>query len=148
LSFNAGDLLAAAAACMWAAFNLASRRVVARFTPAFANCVIYGVGGLTLALLALPERPWVQLTHATLLALAGIVVMAVLSSVVAGQLFLVGVRALGVSRAVVFVYLVPVLTAVLSSAFLVEPFVSAQAFGGTAVLGGVYWSSRAEPGAG
>ena len=41
--------------------------------------------------------------------------MAVLSSVVAGQLFLVGVRTVGVARTVVFVYLVPVLTAVLSA---------------------------------
>lgn len=143
LSLNSGDLLAVAAALMWAAFNLASRRVVARFRPAFANCVIYGAGALALALVAQPEWLWSQLVHASAAALAGLVLMAVLSSVVAGQLFLVGVRRLGVSRTVVFVYLVPVLTALLSFVFLAEPLVPAQAVGGVAVLGGVYWSARA-----
>jgi len=68
--------------------------------------------------------------------------MALLSSVMAGQLFLVGVRTVGVGRTVVFVYLVPVLTAVLSTTLLGEPFRLAQAVGGSAVLGGVYWTTR------
>jgi len=42
----------------------------------------------------------------------------------------------------VFVYLVPVLTAVLSTTLLGEPFRLAQAVGGSAVLGGVYWTTR------
>jgi drug/metabolite transporter (DMT)-like permease len=67
----------------------------------------------------------------------GIVAMAVLSSVVAGQLFLVGVRTVGVARTVVFVYLVPVLTALLSALFLGEQLTLAQALGGAAVLAGV-----------
>lgn len=68
--------------------------------------------------------------------------MAVLSSVVAGHLFLTGVRTLGVSRTVVFVYVVPVLTAVLSAIFLGDSFVAPQAIGGTAVLAGVYLSTQ------
>ena len=72
----------------------------------------------------------------------GVVLMALLSSVMAGQLFLVGVRTVGVGRTVVFVYLVPVLTAVLSTTLLGEPFRLAQAVGGSAVLGGVYWTTR------
>jgi drug/metabolite transporter (DMT)-like permease len=68
--------------------------------------------------------------------------MAVLSSVLAGQLFLVGVRVLGVSRTVVFIYLIPVITALMSTTLLGEPFTTAQAVGSAAVLGGVYWSTR------
>jgi drug/metabolite transporter (DMT)-like permease len=142
LSLNTGDLLAVAAALTWAAFNLASRPVVNRLTPAFANCVIYGVGGAALYALAASESPWRQLRGASPAALGGVVMMAVLSSVLAGQLFLTGVRTLGVSRAVVFVYLVPVLTALLSAAFLGEALITAQAIGGLAVLSGVYWSTR------
>jgi drug/metabolite transporter (DMT)-like permease len=67
--------------------------------------------------------------------------MAVLSSVVAGQLFLMGVRTLGVSRSVAFVYLVPVLTAALSATLLHERFSAAQGLGGAAVLLGLYLSS-------
>ena len=137
-----GDLLAVAAAGCWALFNLASRPVVARLAPAFTNCVVYGLGGLALYGLARGDAPWAQLAAATPAARGGVVLMALLSSVMAGQLFLVGVRTVGVGRTVVFVYLVPVLTAVLSTTLLGEPFRLAQAVGGSAVLGGVYWTTR------
>ena len=142
LSLERGDLLAVAAAASWALFNLASRPVVARLAPAFANCVVYGLGGLALYALARSDAPWAQLAAATPAARGGVVLMALLSSVMAGQLFLVGVRTVGVGRTVVFVYLVPVLTAILSTALLGEPFRVAQAVGGSAVLGGVWWTTR------
>jgi drug/metabolite transporter (DMT)-like permease len=143
LSLASGDLLALAAACAWAAFNLTSRRVVGRLTPAFTNCVIYTLGGIVLAILGLREHPWLQLAAATPTAISGIALMALLSSVIAGQFFLIGVRTVGVSRTVVFVYLVPVLTALLSATLLGEEFHVAQAVGGGAVLAGVYWTTRA-----
>jgi drug/metabolite transporter (DMT)-like permease len=142
LALNTGDLLALAAAANWAAFNLASRRTVARLSPAFANCVIYGIGGAIMIVLALPLHPFAQVAAASPKALGGVVAMAVLSSVLAGQLFLVGVRVLGVSRTVVFIYLIPVITALMSTTLLGEPFTTAQAVGSAAVLGGVYWSTR------
>src|SRR5207245_1525416 len=75
-------------------------------------------------------RPCAQLAAAPPAAVAGVVVMAVLSSVIAAQFFLVGVRTVGVGRTVVFVYLVPVLTALLSTTLLGEHFLPAQAVGG------------------
>jgi drug/metabolite transporter (DMT)-like permease len=92
--------------------------------------------------LASGEQPLRQLAAASPAALAGIAVMAILSSVLAGQFFLSGVRAVGVNRSVVFVYLVPVLTAVLSVALLGEAFHVALAVGGAAVLSGVYVTTR------
>jgi drug/metabolite transporter (DMT)-like permease len=142
LSFGGGDLIALAAAGAWASFNLISRGVVGRLTPAFTNCAIYAIGAVALYLLGTNERPWAQLVAATPTALGGIVLMAVLSSVMAGQFFLVGVRTVGVSRTVVFVYLVPVVTALLSSAFLGERFELSQGVGGAAVVTGLYWSTR------
>jgi len=143
LSINTGDLLAVTAAALWAVFNLAARPVVARATPAFINCVLYVIGGAGLCALGWSEHPWAQLVKASPAALAAIVAMAVLASVLAGQFFLTGVRVVGVGRSVVFIYLVPVLTAVLSAAFLGERFALAQAAGGAAVLAGVYWAGRA-----
>ncbi len=142
ISLGGGDLIAVAAACMWATFNLTSRRVVGRLTPAFTNCVIYAIGGVALYVLGRGEAPWAQLRAATPTAVGGIVMMAVLSSVLAGQFFLVGVRTVGVSRTVVFVYLVPVLTAAMSTVLLGERFELTQGVGGAAVLAGVYWSTR------
>jgi drug/metabolite transporter (DMT)-like permease len=142
ITLNGGDLLAVAAAGCWAAFNLASRGTVTRLSPAFTNAVIYGAGAVALAVLAISDGPWAQLVNASGNAVAAVAAMAVLSSVLAGQLFLVGVRNLGVSRTVVFVYFVPVLTAVLSTLLLGERFGAAQAIGGAAVLAGVYFSNQ------
>jgi len=69
--------------------------------------------------------------------------MALLSSVVAGQLFLFGVRDAGVGRAVVFIYLVPVLTALFSVYLLGEALSGAQLLGGSAVLAGLLLTTRA-----
>src|SRR2546422_6433360 len=60
LTLQRGDLLAVAAAASWALFNLASRPVVARLAPAFTNCVVYGIGGLALYVLARADAPWAQ----------------------------------------------------------------------------------------
>jgi len=135
--------VALAAAATWATFNLTSRRVVGHLTPAFTNCVIYALGAVALYVLGSGDRPWAQLAAATPSAVAGVVVMAVLSSVIAGQFFLIGVRTVGVGRTVVFVYLVPVLTALMSTTLLGEQFLPAQAVGGATVLAGVYWTTRA-----
>jgi drug/metabolite transporter (DMT)-like permease len=143
MSLNSGDLLAVAAAMIWSVFNLASRRVVLRLSPALTNSVIYVVGGLALSLLAFPEHPWAQVRAASVSAIGGVVIMAVGASVFSGQFFLMGVRTLGVSRTVVFIYLMPVLTAVLSALLLGERFGLAQLLGGGGVLAGVYWSTRA-----
>jgi drug/metabolite transporter (DMT)-like permease len=139
---NQGDLLAVAAAGAWASFNLASRRVVASLPPSVVNCTIYCIGCAAMFALGAAEHPWSQLTAATPGAAGAIVAMAISSSVVAGQLFLVGVGTVGVSRTVVFVYLIPVLTAVLATTVLGESFHLSQAAGGAAVLAGVYWTTK------
>jgi len=141
-SLNSGDLLALCAACLWAVFNLASRRATSKLSPAAINSLVYGSGCLGLGILSLPQHPLQQLLDASPAALAGLASMAVLSSVLAGQFFLVGVRTLGVGRTVVFVYLVPVVTAVLASFYLGERLELAQVAGGLAVLAGVYCTAR------
>jgi drug/metabolite transporter (DMT)-like permease len=141
-SLNAGDLLAIAAACMWAGFNLASRRAVACLSAARTNTLVYGIGGATLFLLARSEAPLVQLQSASPGALGALAVMAVFSSAAAGQLFLFGVRVVGVGRSVVFVYAVPVLTALFSSVLLHETPGASQLAGGAGVIAGLWLTVR------
>lgn len=139
---NHGDLYAVAGAASWATFNLACRRVVASLAPSVVNCTIYGAGCVAMFLLASPEHPWSQVTAASPEAIAAVAAMALLSSVLAGQFFLTGVGIVGVNRTVVFVYLVPVLTAILSTTLLGESFHLSQAAGGAAVLAGVYATTK------
>jgi drug/metabolite transporter (DMT)-like permease len=140
---RSGDLLALVAAGLWATFNLASRRVVVHLPHAMTNAIVYGLGCMVLFALAGPERPLQQFVHASPAALGSLAAMVVLSSVLAGQLFLYGVHNVGVGRTVVFVYIVPVLTAGAATLLLGEPLLPAQIVGGAAVLAGVYVTTRA-----
>ena len=137
-----GDLLALGAAAIWATFNLGSRRVVTHLPHAVTNTVIYGLGSMALFAFAAPEHPWQQAAHASPAALGSLAAMVAFSSVLAGQLFLYGVHSVGVGRTVVFVYMVPVLTATASTVFLGEPLLLPQIIGGAAVLAGVYVTTR------
>jgi drug/metabolite transporter (DMT)-like permease len=141
-AFNSGDLLALSAAFCWACFNLASRGVAVRLPHGFVNGLVYGIGGVALCLMARNEAPVEQLLATTPAALACLTFMAIVSSVVAGLLFLQGVRVLGVNRTVIFIYLVPALTAVLSLVLLGEPLQPSQIIGGALALSGVYWATR------
>jgi drug/metabolite transporter (DMT)-like permease len=145
-SLHSGDLLALAAAALWATFNLAARGVVAHLPHALTNCLVYGLGCLVLFALAGPERPWQQIAAASPAAVGALVAMVALSSVLAGQLFLYGVHSVGVGRTVVFVYIVPILTAAASALFLGERLLPPQIIGGAGVLAGVYVTTRV-PGA-
>jgi drug/metabolite transporter (DMT)-like permease len=137
-----GDLLAIAAAALWAAFNLCSRTVVRHLPHALTNCVVMGLGSLALFALANPQQPLAQMAQASPSAIGSLAAMVLLSSVLAAQLFLYGVHSVGVGRTVVFVYIVPVLTAVASTLLLGEPLYAAQVVGGAAVLAGVYVATR------
>jgi drug/metabolite transporter (DMT)-like permease len=137
-----GDLLALCAACLWAIFNLASRGAVAHLPHSMTNAVTYGVGSLVSLSLALPSAPFGQLAAASAHALAALAFLVVFASVLAGQLFLFGVHTVGVGRTVVFVYLVPVLTALLSAVLLGEPLLPSQVLGGGLVLLGVAVTTR------
>lgn len=143
VAVSQGDLIAVTAAVAWATFNVASRGVAGRLAPPFVNTVVYGGGGLALGAIGWTERPLAQLAAARTSAIGAIAAMALVSSVVAGHLFLTGIRKVGVARTVVFVYVVPVLTALASALFLDERLHGAQVIGGAAVLAGVWWTNRA-----
>ncbi|MEW6271009.1 MAG: DMT family transporter [Thermodesulfobacteriota bacterium] len=142
LRVDGGDLLALAAAACWATFNLASRLVVDRVPASTVNLAVFASGAVALLLLGIGEDPLGQLVSASPAVLATIAAMALVSSVMSGQLFLYGVRAAGVGRAVVFIYLVPVLTALLSVSLLDEELAVSQLAGGAAVVTGLLLTTR------
>lgn len=141
-SLHFGDALTIVAAFCWACLNVASRRVVSVLSAGATNCIVYGLGAIALITINGPRDLVHQLGSATAPTWTGLFVMAVFSSVIGGQLFLYGVRTVGVSRTVVFVYVTPVLTALASVVWLGETLGPAHIVGGAAVLAGVYWSTQ------
>ena len=144
---NRGDLIALLCAMIWATFNIASRRVAVRLPATVVGSFVYGGGGLVLLALAMPEQPVTQLTSASPAAVGCLLAMGFVSSAFSGQCYLYGIRVLGVSRAVLFVYLVPVTTAGLAWLFFGETVSTAHAAGGVAVLGGLVLGSAGAPAA-
>ena len=141
-ALNTGDLLALLGAACWASFNLTSRSVAVGLPHGFVNGLIYGIGGVVLFTMASAEAPVQQLFAASTAALACLCLMAIVSSVIAGMLFLHGIRTLGVNRTVLFIYLVPPLTALQSVLLLGETLHLAQLAGGALALAGVYWATK------
>jgi drug/metabolite transporter (DMT)-like permease len=139
---NTGDLLALLGALCWACFNLASRGVAVRLPHVFTNGLVYGIGGLVLYAISWHEAPVRQLLDVSPAALGSLAMMAIVSSVLAGLFFLHGVRVLGVNRTVIFIYLVPVLTALLSVVVLGEPLRLPQVIGGALALSGIYFATK------
>ncbi len=136
-SLNSGDLLALAAAAVWSVFNLASRSVVARLPGSLVNSFVFGGGAVVLFALALPESPVDQLTKASSVALAGLLYLAVVPSVMSGLAYLHAVRVLGLGRTVVFIYCVPFVTAALAALILGEDLNWYQAAGGGLIFSGL-----------
>ncbi len=142
LHFGLGNLLALLAATCWAIFNICSRWAIGALAPSRVNVVVYGLGALLLAAAA-PATPLLaELLRATPAVLLSVTVLGLICSALAGQLFLFGVRALGVGQAATFIYLVPPLTALLAALVLGERLVGAELLGAGAVLAGVVVATR------
>lgn len=137
-----GDLLVLVVAAGMVGLHLSSQRVVSRLAPSFTSFVVLTIGSVALFALSSNDGPIRQVAHATPGARGALAIMGILSSAIAGQLFLNAVRTIGISRAVVFVYLVPVATAGLSVVWLGDSLSTPQVVGGGAVLAGVYAASR------
>ncbi len=142
LHLKTGDAMALLAAACWAIFNLCSHWATRVLAPSRVNVVVYSASAILLALAAQPENLFRHLFEATPRALFAVAALGLLSSALAGQLFLFGVRRIGVSRSSSFIYLVPPLTAVLAAIFLGERLDTAQLVGGAAVVFGVVLTSR------
>ncbi len=134
---NTGDLLALVAASVWAIFNLASRGVVMAVSPAVVNTVLFSVGGVGLLALSSPLAAVGQLQSLSAAGWAALGFLAVGPSMVSGYFYLHGVRTLGISRAVVFIYCVPFVTATLAALVLGEPLNRYQAVGGALIFAGL-----------
>ena len=140
-----GDVLFAAGAVCWAVYSVLSRAATVRFHPVAATLAGAAFGALAFAPLALLERGWEPVLAATPRALASVVYLGALGTVVAFVAFSEGIRRIGAPRASAFIVLVPLLGEVLTFWLLGEP-VGGFVVGGTAlVLAGLLLVQTARP---
>lgn len=141
IEFNVGDIWVLGAATSWAFYSVLIRRLsnlVPTFTL-FAAIILAGVVVLApFYIWEMASGQVMQLTVATLLSLAGVVLIA---SLFAFTAFQKGIAVIGAARAGPFMYLMPVYGAGLAVMFLGERFELFHAIGLCLILPGVALAS-------
>lgn len=133
-------LLAAAVAC-WVAYVLLGKVVLGGVSPLTATTAGFALGLPLLAVGAHREAPLAAVLAAPAVAWGALVFMGVFSSALAFLWFYEGVRAIGASRASVFIYLVPGFALLFSHWLLGEAVTWPKIAGGALVLLGVALTS-------
>jgi drug/metabolite transporter (DMT)-like permease len=140
-----GDVLFVVGAVCWGIYSVLSRAATVRFHPVAATLAAAAFGAAAFAPLALLERGWEPVRAASPRALASVLYLGALGTVVAFVAFAEGIRRIGAPRASAFIVLVPLLGEVLTFWLLGEEL-GGLIVGGTAlVLAGLWLVQTARP---
>lgn len=132
-----GDLLSLGAAVLWALYTITARPLLERYPALTVTAWSMAAGTLFLLPLALPElatQSWTALSPGSWAAFA---FSTVISGSIAFSLWYQGVQRIGVTRTIVYHYLVPLVAVLFAALFLGERITLSQACGGAAIVCGV-----------
>ncbi|VWB11570.1 DMT family transporter [Burkholderia lata] len=142
-TFGAGERYMLCAVLSWAAYTVIGRRALDGLSPLAATtyAALWGLALLIVAhLFGSPARSGTPLTWQ---AVASMLYLGAIGTVVAFVWYSQGIRELGPARAAVFTNLVPVFGVLLSVALLGEPLSPSMLVGGALVIAGVALTNRA-----
>ena len=134
----AGDLLTLCAALFWALYTIMARPLVGKYAPVKVTAYSMAAGTLLLLPLGagdLMRQSWGAISFKSWAAFA---FSTFISAGVAFTLWYQGVKRIGVTRTVVYHYLVPFIAVVFAALFLHEQITLLQVSGGALILLGVY----------
>jgi drug/metabolite transporter (DMT)-like permease len=136
-----GDLLALAGAATWAAYSVAIRPLMRRYSPFRLSAVF--LLAVTVALLVAGSRQRAhQSFHFGALVWIGFAFAVLGPLVITNLLWFTAIDRVGPSRASLFANLQPFLAALVALALLSEPITAVQIVGGVAIAGGIVLASR------
>ncbi|ABB11809.1 DMT family transporter [Burkholderia lata] len=142
-TFGAGERYMLCAVLSWAAYTVIGRRALDGLSP-LAATTYAALWGLALLIVAhLVGSPAGSTTPLTWQAIASMLYLGAVGTVVAFVWYSQGIRELGPARAAVFTNLVPVFGVLLSVALLGEPLSPSMLAGGALVIAGVALTNRA-----
>ena len=139
---SAGDLCIFGCVAAWAAYTLAGKKAMERIAPYSAvtwSCIL---GAAMLLPPALAMGLWRDVATAGPVAWGCIAFFGILATGFGFSWYYEGVRAIGPTKAGVFINLVPVVAVSLGWLILDEPLSKALALGGGLVLSGVWLTNR------
>jgi len=144
-----GDLLTLCATLTWALYTIRAKPLLERYSAMKVTAYSMAAGGVLLIPLSLPgliNQSWPGISVGSWSALG---FAAFIAAGVAYVLWYQGVKQIGVTRTMVYHYLMPFAAVLFAAAALHERITVLQVIGGTAILTGVYLvqsrNSKREP---
>lgn len=137
-----GDFLFVLAGATWGVYSYLCKVAMRRMSTESVLAYAMAIGGVTLAPLALAERPWQTLPSATLAAWSGLLYLAVANTVLAFYWWNLGIQRVGAGRTATFSNLIPVFGVAVAAFVLGERLTAAQLAGGGLCLVGVWLCQR------
>lgn len=137
-----GDLLTLCASFFWALYTMNAKPLLEKYPPVKVTAFSMAIGSVLLlppAAYDLARQSWGAITLSAWSALG---FSAIVSGGIAFSLWYRGVKRIGVTRTIVYHYLVPFVAVIFAALFLGERITAPQIIGGAAVLAGVYLVQR------
>jgi drug/metabolite transporter (DMT)-like permease len=133
-----GDLLTLSASFSWALYTLLAKPLLEKYSPLKITAYTMAIGTLLLVPMGfseLTEQSWRTISVTSWAALG---FGAFIAGGIAYTLWYEGVQKLGVTRTIVYHYLMPFVAVSFAALFLHEQITVLQVFGGGSILAGVY----------
>jgi drug/metabolite transporter (DMT)-like permease len=132
----AGDLVYLLGAACWAAYSIASKKVLSGMEPLRATTYATAIGALALVLVAVPSVSHTDWSSVHMTTWANIVFLAIGPTAVAYLFYYRGLRSVSAVTATITMFAVPVFGTLSSVLFLGESFTVVQVFGATISIAG------------
>lgn len=137
-----GDLLILISAPNWAIFSVLSRSGLKKHPAALMMFYVMSLGWIFTSVLFLLGRGYTEIPHLTLQGWLGIGFLGIFCSGLAYIFWYDALRVLPASQAGVFLYVEPLVTAVVAAFVLSEPLLWSSVLGGAVILSGVWIVNR------
>jgi drug/metabolite transporter (DMT)-like permease len=132
-----GDLMTICASVLWALYTMKARLLLAKYSPIKVTAYSVAAGAVLLLPFSIGElarQSWSTVSAGSWAALA---FAAFIGGSIAYALWYEGVRRIGVTRTIVYHYLVPLVAVIFAALFLGEQITLLTILGGAAILSGV-----------
>lgn len=142
INFNNGDIIMLLAVVCWAIYGVISKKVMPKYSPLIITSYSFLVCLVALVPFVLFEKPMTYLPNVTWKGWVSVLYMAVFASVIGYLVQQISIKAIGPSKTMSFINLVPVFSIILSSIILKEDVTLIKIISAVIIICGVYLNSK------
>jgi len=141
----AGDFLTLCATVSWAIYSIAAKPLLAKYSPLTVTAYSIFAGSALLLPISIPaliDQPWNAVSP---LSWSALIFASLIAAGIAYVLWYQGIQRIGVTRTMVYHYLMPVAAVIFAALFLDEQITVLKIMGGSAILLGVFLVQNNKP---